>query len=911
MVATLVQGRTRGAAAAGWWLGGYALALALLPLALGLAVTMDDGYYYLEIARNVAGGKGSTFDGLHPTNGYHPLWLLALVPAAAVAGTAGGTLLAAGLMQAACAVAAALLVYRLARRFVGWPLAALAALLWIDLSRPLWLSGLEFSLASLAVLAAADLHLRLAEEPGAGRRSYAALGLLAALAALARLDLALLAPLLAVDLWRRRRAAGRPATAAFLAFALPVTLAVGGYAGVSYALFGHPTPVSAAVKRAWSAELLAADAVAREHGVVAAKARHLLRPLDAGPGRWPTRGLALGLLATSGYLAAGLARRRRGLGDLGGPLLPWALFGLLHYLICGLVFHGRLSFAPWYFIVQPWLGALLTARFLGWAGRRLPPFARRRSAAWGLGLVLGLLAVHGARGVVASWRNERRDGPPPQILAARWLARNLPPATRLGAWNAGALGFFAPQPVVNLDGLVNSWRFFDHDRHHLPAYLRREKVAYLVDAFDGRRLLTHLPRELDFVACRDLPIAGRRTAGDWQIRLCEVLPPALSDDVEVPPLQGPAAGVGEAREGQAGSEGHQVDGEGAAPAQETVAAQVTIEGRAHRRQGAGGDGAGGASAPEEGGEEGVVDPSVTGRGPQLGDQGVDRRGLGPRRLAAGQAIGQQAGGLAVAPRQEHAVGMGGAGGVAPDEALAAAGEGEEGLSPAARLDGVGGRGEGGLAGGDVVDGDVGGGPAAGETIPAAAEESQAAEGRPAQAAGEEELRPQGTPAPGEGEEGPPVESGGARAPLLVGQTEDGGDAGLAVGPVGGGDHRRQQPSPAVGGVGHAVDRHHHLELAAGQDQPAGDAGVLAEGAVLFVHRQPHVGHRRRQGVELPALVFGARRTAEGAGEELGPRRSVRRPRRPHPNAVHERASSANRRRARRPARKARGSLRAR
>src|SRR5512137_2142588 len=36
----------------------------------------DDAYYYYKVAQNISEGHGSTFDGLHPTNGYHPLWLL-------------------------------------------------------------------------------------------------------------------------------------------------------------------------------------------------------------------------------------------------------------------------------------------------------------------------------------------------------------------------------------------------------------------------------------------------------------------------------------------------------------------------------------------------------------------------------------------------------------------------------------------------------------------------------------------------------------------------------------------------------------------------------------------------------------------------------------------------------------------
>ena len=49
----------------------------------------DDAYYYLGVAGHLAAGEGSTFDGLHPTNGYHPGWALLLVPVMAVAGSPG------------------------------------------------------------------------------------------------------------------------------------------------------------------------------------------------------------------------------------------------------------------------------------------------------------------------------------------------------------------------------------------------------------------------------------------------------------------------------------------------------------------------------------------------------------------------------------------------------------------------------------------------------------------------------------------------------------------------------------------------------------------------------------------------------------------------------------------------------
>lgn len=40
----------------------------------------DDAFYYFVTARNIAEGRGITFDGLSTTNGFHPLWMAICVP---------------------------------------------------------------------------------------------------------------------------------------------------------------------------------------------------------------------------------------------------------------------------------------------------------------------------------------------------------------------------------------------------------------------------------------------------------------------------------------------------------------------------------------------------------------------------------------------------------------------------------------------------------------------------------------------------------------------------------------------------------------------------------------------------------------------------------------------------------------
>lgn len=37
---------------------------------------MDDSFFYFQIANNIAHSLGSTFNGIHETNGYHPLWMI-------------------------------------------------------------------------------------------------------------------------------------------------------------------------------------------------------------------------------------------------------------------------------------------------------------------------------------------------------------------------------------------------------------------------------------------------------------------------------------------------------------------------------------------------------------------------------------------------------------------------------------------------------------------------------------------------------------------------------------------------------------------------------------------------------------------------------------------------------------------
>ena len=63
-----------------------------------------------------------------------------------------------------------------------------------------------------------------------------------------------------------------------------------------------------------------------------------------------------------------------------------------------------------------------------------------------------------------------------------WISENLPADVVLGSWDAGVVGYFTAQPVMNLDGVVNSFEYLDANEAGTQAeFLRARDLAYLVN----------------------------------------------------------------------------------------------------------------------------------------------------------------------------------------------------------------------------------------------------------------------------------------------------------------------------------------------------------------------------------------------------------------------------------------------
>ena len=102
----------------------------------------DDAFYYLEIAARLARGQGFTFDGIHETNGFHPLWQLLLTPFAAF--LHGDALIRGALVVGLlCSFAAVLLVMRVVWRLGGAGPALFGAIVASQFVLRSWVNGME------------------------------------------------------------------------------------------------------------------------------------------------------------------------------------------------------------------------------------------------------------------------------------------------------------------------------------------------------------------------------------------------------------------------------------------------------------------------------------------------------------------------------------------------------------------------------------------------------------------------------------------------------------------------------------------------------------------------------------------------------------------------------------------------
>jgi hypothetical protein len=295
----------------------------------------------------------------------------------------------------------------------------------------------------------------------------AILGLLAALAILARLDNAVAAVMLGmVMLWNEFRERNYPQPVLSITYASVTGILLMPYLLRNLIVFDALLPSSG---RALAYMHSYRESFAFTSGL------QLVAYQPAIDMTWaPAWLLAPGLVALVAMVAMLPGNERRFL----SPMLLYTLALTFYYAY--LQQQGR----PRYYVAVAFVVALLLCAWLTTHDER----RHKNTPGYRLGrnrllffssIILLNVALSGLH--INSVRYAPYQAQPAMYNTARWIAENLPPDARLGAQNSGIFQYYSERVVINLDGKLNHEILPVLEQRRLARYMDEKGIGYVVD----------------------------------------------------------------------------------------------------------------------------------------------------------------------------------------------------------------------------------------------------------------------------------------------------------------------------------------------------------------------------------------------------------------------------------------------
>jgi hypothetical protein len=415
----------------------------------------DDFFYYAQVAKHLAHGAGSTFDGIHLTNGYHPLWLLVLTLFSVVDN--GRLLFVLVSVAALLSLASIFGLSMLCLRKLGIPIAGQYVIVtlvtfWSDI---LLRGGMEVTLALPLILLLIYLWL---DRPPHTSLSFFQLGSLASLCILARLDSAIFIALLFFATMRfepQPFAVWLKRTFAFGLGLLPFWT----YLVLNKVFFGALMPSSAQAKQLRLHHAFRAETLISLFYPFTAVRLILVLPC---------------LICIVLFLVLLLKKsteHSRASAHAKPVLWALALFPLLH--LASLCFLSDWPLWYWYFypLVLAALGSLAA-----WAARN--PLSSERWAS--LAIVVTLIIA----GYTSAFHIHHPPSRNPILLVARDVAdfAKTHPDTYAMGDRSGTVGYLLPSPLIQLEGLTMDRAYLLRLRAQPPleTMLHEYRVRYYI-----------------------------------------------------------------------------------------------------------------------------------------------------------------------------------------------------------------------------------------------------------------------------------------------------------------------------------------------------------------------------------------------------------------------------------------------
>jgi len=486
----------------------------------------DDAFYYFKTAQNIVEGQGVTFDGIARTNGFHPLWMVLLLPVFTFARV--DLILPLRLviaLQVALGLGSALILYRFCRSRCSHWIAFLVALLWAFtpvVYEVVFKGGTEAGLNAFFLVLLWWMFYQISEQITQGEIKYGriiALGGIASLTLLSRLDnvflVFILGGWLILRFWRPPKVKTITFSSALkwwiklgLAYFTPLVVTLGSYLIVNQIYFDSAMPVSGKVKRWWGTlkytvygnppkdlqdffdEFFSATGSVGPWAIV-------MEPLHRFSTWFGNLNLGLKLVfgfamvALLGLLLLVIYRNRTFFLQ---TIWRWNLIPLLVGCLVQIAYYkafGHIAQKGWYWVAEMLFVVLFLGVVLEVIAREIlkMPSGNKLLPASALVLSSALIIPLVQFPIRALTYSETSDEHF-YLRRAHFLEENTEPGALIGMTGSGSSGYFTQdRTVVNLDGLINSMEYFIHLQNATAdEYLESIGVDYV---FGNAYILQH------------------------------------------------------------------------------------------------------------------------------------------------------------------------------------------------------------------------------------------------------------------------------------------------------------------------------------------------------------------------------------------------------------------------------------
>jgi 4-amino-4-deoxy-L-arabinose transferase-like glycosyltransferase len=469
----------------------------------------DDSFYAFKIAQNMAAGQGMTFDGIHSTNGFQPLYVLLLVPIFFFFGeTLSLPIYFALTLLAIFSLLTTLLIYLICRRYVGRTASFIAALIWVfsPIVTKQSANGLETALTAFMIALCSYYYLekiRSCIHPPLLRLIL--FGLILGLAVLSRIDTIFLVLVIFLDylfLLRRRRSSSSSVLRSSLV-PLGVLIVYGPWLVLCLIACGSPLQDSGAATRFLSLAYapmfdfgsMSLGTEGPDLTFIWAHIQYSFSALKVAP---PVH-VIFRLIAKIGEYA-GAQSGVRLVGNFLGFLLLLATSLLIFkwkrdperrrrleigflFLFCGLVFvsyslyiFGAFFFLRYFyplFMLSCILIAFIIQDLLDWLPQR--SLSLRRFAIGAVVLYTGFFSYFSYSQAF------RSHAIYPFYDIAKWVRAHTDKDDTVGIFQCGTVGYLVDRKVINLDGKVNRQALSALKNGCLEEYIEEESIDVIVD----------------------------------------------------------------------------------------------------------------------------------------------------------------------------------------------------------------------------------------------------------------------------------------------------------------------------------------------------------------------------------------------------------------------------------------------